>query len=143
MPRAPLPCFRKTARTPHAHAEFRVCIWHGVHARYTCLISKLCDYRAFVSRMTNKLARILSVLDVVGWKNKFKHTEQAAVTAKRRLFLVTSVTPKKIRTPVGGEVSKASLFNSYIPGTPYEVYILRSILLYSIPQHAEQAESSC
>ena len=46
-------------------------------------------------------ARTLGVLDVDGWKKQFKRVQKAAarnmyvvgVTAKRRPFLVTSVTP--------------------------------------------------
>ena len=44
-------------------------------------------------------ARTLGVLDVDGWKKQFKRTSSSSmehavkVTAQKRLFLVTSVTP--------------------------------------------------
>ena len=59
---------------------------------------RICEYRAFVARMTNRHGHWVCWMSM-GGKNSFKHTASSSVervvevTAKRRLFLVTSVTP--------------------------------------------------
>ena len=102
------PCLHAPGKQPGHHTHGYTAYVPGIlvlHLRcvyiYVCL--EACDYRAFVARMTNQHVHWLGVLDwclsdVDGWKKTvLKHTASSSVehvvevTAKRRLFMVTSV----------------------------------------------------
>ena len=84
---------------PHAWV-YRVCTWHlVVLAMYIYAWLEACDYRAFVARMTNRHGHWVGWTSACWMSMGGKNTASTSVehvvevTAKRRLFLVTSGTP--------------------------------------------------